>query len=305
MKLYKFAIVAAAVAALTLVSCGKNNDDDKKTDEPAPLTATIHEDVAAKVVVTDLVTLPLRPGKALKQIDFTETDRAVITEEIIDASAPALSRSSDAGKITITITTYSYKDGKYSVSGFCDVTINDEAGKVTIEAKNSAGQTQEQEVAAEVTTEGENTGGTQQKGLYRAWKIASIDVKATGPRVNIGLTFPNGDLKQIADWLKENKVEVPDEYTGYNIKTIQFTKAGSFIVEFTKADPFKGDFQIVGDAFEYKLAQEGNSLLNAEAHGTVKVQDPYCNVVINGQVKNGSETWTTKLAIKLIDADAN
>ncbi len=304
MKLiYKFAMVAAAVAALTLVSCGDKNKGGKEEEEYAPLEKPVNTAVAAKVVLSESVTLT--SGRKLKSLEFTETSRAIITEEIPSVAgiiAQGYAAPGDS-QTKVTVKTYTFSAGTYHIPGFGDVKLKSASVTIVEEGKTEADAV---EKAAEVTKTAETSGQPQvNNSLYRAWKIVETTIEANGPKVEVEMTFKHGDLDKIAAWLKDQGVKIPEEIKGYNVKTVQFTKAGSFIVEFTQAPTFSGDFSLVGEKFSYDLQVEGNSIINAHADGTVKVDDPKCYVKIVGEVKNGSEKWTTGLYLTLVDADAN
>lgn len=290
-KSFKFLALAAAAAvcAVSLVSC----NGDKKDDGPkyAPLSKPANTDVATKVSFSGSgLTLP--SGRSIKSIEFTETERAIITEELIP-------RSSDAAANVI-VTTYTFSGGEYTVKGFGKVKIASASAKVTITEEKSS-----ESVTGDASVESSSQVG-KDNNLFREWKIVEATVKADGPRVAVEMTFKHGDLYKIAQWLKDNDVDIDiEELKGYNVKGVQFTKAGSFYVYFEKADTFVGDFSLIGEKFHYDLQlQDGNSLLNGSADGSIKVDDPKCYVVVNGEVAGSKDKWTTEIKLTLVDVNA-
>ena len=87
---------------------------------------------------------------------------------------------------------------------------------------------------------------------------------------------------------------------------MNFTQAGTFFINFSKADAFTGVYNISGGTkFKYELNGEGNYIFNAVAEGSINFQKvdnvDYCFCNVNGQIKNGNDTYTSTVELTLVE----
>ena len=134
-------------------------------------------------------------------------------------------------------------------------------------------------------------------------KVESINAAVDIPNGTIQRRWTNGNIDQIAAYVYEQLgSEVPEEIKGYNIETVQFTQAGTFIITFDKAEAFYGDFSLVGEQFEYDLQVEGNSIINGHANGSLKVENGKAIFDVEGKVEDGNSSYSSKITITLVEA---
>ena len=277
-------LVAVALFSVTLVSCNKDNS---KTEEPE-FTAPANAANAKKVVVNSVV-----PGstRQVKELEFTEGGYAIIT--YIKSKADT--------EEEVEVKTYTYSNGEYTIAGFGSVKI--EGNNVTITTPSETIT-----VTATVTDTEAPQEGTVQFNLYRAWTLYDLKVSVSGGDLAAGIgklfTAPV-TMEKIDKWLKEQNVKVPEDIviTDYDIKDINFTKEGTILINFSKADPFKGVFSIGGKTFEYTLNGVGNYIFNGKANGSVDFfrEDnvDYCSWVVKGKIENGNKSYNSEIELTL------
>ena len=320
----KFLLIAASLCAVALVSCRKDNNEQKKVEE-ATFEAPAMAEAAVKVefnteatgetaapVVTETVN-GKEVQKKIKDIEFTESGYAIITKIIVKDVATS-SHATKAGdeEEDVTVTTYTFKNGEYDVKGFAVVKVNEKTKTVEIVVKDASGNTVET-VTATATTVSEGTGaeeGSAEFNLCRAWVVNRIVVGVKG-----GALGSNGvgavldapvKMADVEKQLKDNKVNLPANVvlSDYDIVDINFTQAGTFFINFTKADPFTGVYSLSQNkTFHYDLKGEGNYIFNATADGNVDFKKvdgvDYCYFNINGEFEGGNDKYTTSIEITL------
>ena len=277
-------LVAVALFSVTLVSCNKDNS---KTEEPE-FTAPANAANAKKVVVNSVV-----PGstRQVKELEFTEGGYAIIT--YIKSKADT--------EEEVEVKTYTYSNGEYTIAGF---------GSVKIEGNNVTITTPEETitVTATVTDTAAPQEGSIQFNLYRAWTLYDLKVSVSGGDLPAGIgklfTAPV-TMEKIDKWLKEQNVKVPEDIviTNYDVKDVNFTKEGTILINFTKAEPFKGEFNLSGKNFSYVLNGVGNYIFNGQASGTVDFfrenNVDYCSWSVTGKIENGSKTYNSEIELTL------
>lgn len=277
-------LVAVALFSVTLVSCNKDNS---KTEEPE-FTAPANAANAKKVVVNSVV-----PGstRQVKELEFTEGGYAIIT--YIKSKADT--------EEEVEVKTYTYSNGEYTIAGF---------GSVKIEGNNVTITTPEETitVTATVTDTATPQEGSIQFNLYRAWTLYDLKVSVSGGDLPAGIgklfTAPV-TMEKIDKWLKEQNVKVPEDIviTNYDVKDVNFTKEGTILINFTKAEPFKGEFNLSGKNFSYVLNGVGNYIFNGQASGTVDFfrenNVDYCSWSVTGKIENGNKTYNSEIELTL------
>ena len=288
MKLYsKILFVAAAMCAVTLVSCNKEKGGET---EEAEFKAPEFVDAAKKIVVSDVVPTA---EKQVKEIEFTEGGYAIITYVKTKADTEE----------EVEVLPYTVQNSEYNIPGFGKVKI--EGNNVTITTDAGATVT----VTATVTDTETPQEGTTEFNLYRAWVLYDLKVSVSGGDLKTGVgklfTYPV-TMAKIDSWLKEQKVSVPDDVTitDYDVKDISFTKEGTILVNFSKADPFVGVFKLNGKNFHYDLkGGVSNYVFNGSADGSVDFYREdnvdYCAWTILGEIKNGNKTYKSEIDFTL------
>lgn len=322
----KFLLIAASLCAVALVSCRKDNNEQKKVEEAtfeAPAMAEAAVKVQFNTEATGAAAAPIvnenndkgeLVQKKIKDIEFTESGYAIITKVIVKGNSGVQSHATKADdeEEEVTITTYTFKDGEYDVKGFAIVKVNEKTKTVEIVVKDASGNTVET-VTATATTVSEGTGaeeGSAEFNLCRAWVVNRIVVGVKG-----GALGPNGvgavldapvKMADVEKQLKDNKVNLPANVvlSDYDIVDINFTQAGTFFINFTKAAPFTGVYSLTANkTFHYDLKGEGNYIFNATADGNVDFQKvdgvDYCYFNIKGEFEGGNVKYTTSIEITL------
>ena len=277
-------MIAALCASLALISCNKEPKDNK--EDVVTLETPENVENAKKVVFTEELVLPNDTETAVSSIEFTETNRAIIVKKKLIAKADTENGTE------VVVTTYTFSGGVYNVVGFGTVTIS--GGNVTVKTTG----TSDSVTAPATVTSGTVSGNND---LFRAWKVANIAAKVDGPKVAIDMDWDHGNLDEIAAYIIRNGVDIPEEIKGYNVNEIQFTKNGTFVITFSGADAFYGSFNLSGQSFNYEL-EFGNSIINAKANGSLKVENGKAILSVNGKIENGNDTYTSTITITLKDA---
>lgn len=200
----------------------------------------------------------------------------------------------------LVLAAYVYSEGVYDISGIGSVSADSEAGTVTIQLSDE----QESTVISGAKVNDEPAAPGAAELLCRSWKVRIIDFNIKGgdlKNVSGGRIFRHGNLDVIAKAAEEDygfdfkgrKVE------GYNIESVTFTPAGTFLVQFSEADAFVGEYILdeSTETFSYVLEQGGNDILKAEAEGTLSFGASTCVLSIAGTFTADGKEYTTKLGI--------
>ncbi|MBQ9309954.1 MAG: hypothetical protein IJ222_03735 [Bacteroidales bacterium] len=304
-KFSKLFLVLAAACTVSAVSCKKDNGGSTNgtTDDFSDVVA----EYAAQAQKIDLPTetdqvITTNDGAKVKTIEFTESGYAIITKLV-----PVKVRADEdvTYEEVVFVTTFTVNGTTYTVDGFGTVTVSTSNGTTTVSvtATSTGG---DNAVSESVEVPAENvTASTSTNDLFKSWKIYVTEVSAKGGSLGnnaVEKKFTGtsaGSLDEIAVWLKDKGVKFDEQINGYVIESVTLTDAGTFLVKFNKQEPYKGDFKLSGKNFSYKFEGEGNSVLNGEANGTVEVKDGVCTLLLNGTVKNGSDTYTTVIKLTL------
>lgn len=294
-KTFKFALAAMAAAAMTL-SCTPTTTEEKEVAEP--LETPEYAEVAQKIEFAKDNTLGLR------SIEFTESGLAII-ERIQGV------KSDPTERVIIEVRTYTYNGNVFTITEFGTVTVTTSGSNTTATVTGSDGKP-----VSEPVTVPEKQDGTGIEALCRTWVVEETSITIKGgsfSSAGIGRTFQGCNVDAIAEYAKENGVNITEQIVGYKVKSISYTATGTFLIDFESAEDFKGEWKLGGfkadangvftSSFDYELDYElGNSIINANATGNIVIKDPKCVVTINGAISSGSTTYTTAIEFVLKDS---
>lgn len=294
-KTFKFALAAMAAAAMTL-SCTPTTTEENEVAEP--LETPEYAEVAQKIEFAKDNTLGLR------SIEFTESGLAII-ERIQGV------KSDPTERVIIEVRTYTYNGNVFTITEFGTVTVTTSGSNTTATVTGSDGKP-----VSEPVTVPEKQEGTGIEALCRTWVVEETSITIKGgsfSSAGIGRTFQGCNVDAIAEYAKENGVNITEQIVGYNVKSISYTATGTFLIDFETAEDFKGEWKLGGfkadangvltSSFDYELDYElGNSIINANASGNIVIKDPKCVVTINGAISSGSTTYTTAIEFVLKDS---
>ncbi len=296
-KTFKFALAAMAAAAMTL-SCTPTTTEENEVAEP--LETPEYAEVAQKIEFAKDNTLGLR------SIEFTESGLAII-ERIQGV------KSDPTERVIIEVRTYTYNGNVFTITEFGTVTVTT-SGSTTTATVTTTGNNGETVTGGVTVPEKQEGTGIEQ--LCRTWVVEETSITIKGgsfSSAGIGRTFQGCNVDAIAEYAKENGVNITEQIVGYNVKSISYTATGTFLIDFESAEDFKGEWKLGGfkadangvltSSFDYELDYElGNSIINANASGNIVIKDPKCVVTINGAISSGSTTYTTAIEFVLKDS---
>ena len=280
----KFLLVAAC-AALALVSCTKENGKQE-----VKFAAPEYSNKAVKVKINDSSTSIDLNGKSVSDIEFTESGYAVIATTAVKADDDV-----------IVVAPYTYENGEYVIEGFGKVKI--ENGKIIVTTASGT-------VTVNVTITNTETPseGSQEWNLCRAWTVADFKIAVKGGTLGsngVGKLFTNPTMAAVKAFLVENKVNIPSdvEIENYDIVDVNFTKQNTFFINFKKADPFVGVWDVSARGFHYDLTTGGNYIFNGEADGKISFEKrnnvDYCIFTVTGVIENGNDRYTSEITLSL------
>ena len=279
----RFIIIAAAFAALAaaFTSCSKE-------DHGTQLTAQANAVHAAKYTFG-------ANALGIRSVELTGGRKAIITLD------KGLSKASLGDGIEVFVTTYSVTaEGAYAVEGLGTMTVSNGDGGTTAsltpeDSENTITVTVE--VADAVEPEDAVT------KLCRSWYVTRtvIGIKGgeLGENIGVGRLFEGGNLDEIAEYLGRNGVKIDTEVKGYDITCVTFTQAGTFLVEFSGAESFLGQWKREGEMLVYDLEKGGSDLLNAHAEATLSFGTATCLFAVKGAFSSNGQDYTTNVEITL------
>ncbi len=299
---FRILICVAALATMSaVVSCNKDNGGKK---EAVVYKAPAQKAAAKKFIFENKVegeTITYDNGDVygdIFSIDNTAEGRSIILVK---------EKTKAPGDIVTVISTFTYTDGKWTIKG---------VGVIEQKTDGSVAYTQEggsTPVTVDATVVDPITGATADN-LCRLWKIESTTFVAKGGELGsngVGTTFTGkqaSSAKEIADYLAKNgNITITEDLTGYDIKTIEISDAGTLVIEFTGKPSFTADINLKGTEFTYEMvAGNDNEVINADATGKVEfagtADSPRCRFTIIGKIVNGKTTYTTNIEFVLVKA---
>lgn len=280
----KFLLVAVC-AALALVSCNKDNDkQEAKFDAPK------YANKAVKVTINDSNASVDLNGKAVSDIEFTESGYAVIGTTAVKAEGDE-----------IIVAPYTYENGEYVIPGFGTVKI--ENGKITVTTSKGTVT-----VNVSVTETATPAQGSQEWNLCRAWTVADFKIVVKGRALGsngVGKLFTNPSMAAVKTFLVDNKVNIPQDVVleDYDIVDVNFTNQNTFFINFANAAPFVGVWDVTARGFHYDLTTGGNYIFNGTADGKIAFEKrngvDYCIFTVKGAFQNGNDSYTTEVVLSL------
>lgn len=254
----KKSLMWACLAALMLplVSCNKNNEQQKAKTPATPAAFTQY---AQKLVIKDK-----NNDLAIESIEFTEAGRYLIASRVV-------TKANDPEELVYTSGTYQVNGNTYNLNGYGTVVVD--GSQITITPEGESPVTVEATAVPPMETTELTT------SICKVWKVDKVDMNISGGDIREGAAgvMVNGcNLYQIVNQLNSNyglNVD-PEPVKGMEVKCISITHQGTLIIEFTDAaqfQPFVADFELSGNAFEYEFTgnQEGNDIFNSHAKGSV------------------------------------
>ena len=281
----KKALILALAVLPVLFSCNKSNtngggaklETPKNANEAAKVT--ISESAEVKVTTKD------QKEVALKEINFMRSGRYIATAEDIGTKA--------SNVITLA-GTFTFSNGKYTLSGDLTVTVSTTSSSVTV--TTSAGETQTAD--ATVTPSNVPEGSTEDK-ICRTWTIDHIILNFE----KLGGTARYDNIVEIVNDIKAHKIDLKEDQEkailNHDIKEITLDK-DIICVTFANAEPFKGSWQLsANNSFSYKIENFNGSVFNAEATGTISFNGELAvvDIVVKSDIKdlgNGTAQLTLK-----------
>ena len=143
--------------------------------------------------------------------------------------------------------------------------------------------------------------------LSRAWKVNNTVLSARGGEipasVGVGKKFTGCNLEEIKEYLNANNANITEDLTGYVVKDLLFFPSGRFIIEFTGADPYVGEWDLKSSAFRYQfLFDDGDDIFNAVASGKVSFSGKKGLLEFNGSAKdNKGNAFSTNVSLVLLE----
>ena len=284
----KKALILALAVLPVLFACNKNNANTNGANLETPKNAkdaakvTISQSAEVKVTTKD------KKEVALKEINFMRSGRYIAVAELIETKASN----------TVTLAgTYSFSNGKYSLSG--DLTVTVSTTETSVSVTTSSGETQTAD--ATVTASTVQEGSTQDK-ICRTWVIDHLILNFE----KLGGEARYDSIKEIVNDIKAHKIELKPEQEqailNHDIKEITLDE-GIICVTFANAEPFKGSWQLsANNTFSYKIENFNGSVFSAEANGTISFNGDLAvvDIVVKSDVKDLGN-GTAKLTLKAVN----
>lgn len=290
---YVYTLLSLAMMAFVSVACTETLPSDDP-DTEATFDAPAHLNEAVKMTVTT-------PESIYKSLEMTESGLYII-------------RTKDD---LLMLGDYRFNQPTYTCQNFGDVEVIEavtRADKVeTVPSRITIRRTGESPVTVDVTVvKGSSTtdSGTLDK-LCRTWVPQKTIISVTGGSLPASLGVAHAetgcDLPGILSYLAGNGLELDVDLSGYVVKDVTFTRAGTFLIRFSGADPYEGEYQLNADCFfRYTLdgAQIGNPLINASAEGNVGFEKAdgksVCEITLRSQV-DADAGYVGKIILRLIE----
>jgi len=301
----KKSLLILALTALMIpafVSCSKDSKDEKKPVAPSFEPAKYQEEALKLTLVQGQQGSDPTPVSDIHSIEFTESGLYLVKK--------LEKTKADENYIYIT-GTYTVNGKTYVMNGFGSVTIEGEGESVSVTITQVDQETGKEETV-EVTATSETA--AEQNDVYRTWKVDELYIKVTGgnlDKAGVSKTFKGCDLKEISQYLKENKVNFDDaDLEKYNVKDITISGCGTFMIQFTAADPYIGESDVNSGKFSYDFSASngGNKIINAKGDGSIefymnKQNQERCALTLNGTISGNSTTYDSKIEFRLKAAE--
>lgn len=268
----KIFVYALGAMALLAVSCNKNNS----AQPSAPATQEL-----AQVIKFPT---PLVVGAySFQSIELTEASRYIAEY----TQTKALDSEILFGKFT-------FSNGVFTLEGLGSLTI--EGNTVSLNPSTAGSGT----ITVQATIIPTSSKDPNVVSASRNWKVTKVIVGVTGKTEggkNVGgeKIFNSLDLGKIAQWAKNEGLTISDEdmnnLAQYSVTEVCLTAAGSFVVDFSQADPIYGQYNLASTNLAFTISKDKIPFL---ADGK-----------ITGSIQFSGNTCTTELKTGLVHNDVH
>ena len=269
--------IAWALAALMIVPVSCNKGNVPQMEEPATK--------ALAQVITFNKESAVIGSYTIDKIELTEAGRYIIAYRNWPNGTKAVVEPEEHYYYVTGTYTVSGSD-TYVLSGFGTVEVS--GNTVTIEPEH--GDT----VTMTVTTEPSVEDTPLNDNVARTWKIDNVRLGiTTGSGVTVNVTKQGCDIHAIAAELKDKGVNVdPDTFEGFIVNEITFTKSSTFMISFTRKNPYVGEYTLSSDGkFHCELDGASQEIFyNGTMDGTVTFEGNTLIFTVNIAVSNGEVT---------------
>jgi len=234
MKKYFFLMALLAIAPLSLISCGDDDEADSGGSTPAvTLPVPTNKNDAAKFTVSNASAKVNGRLVTITGVEFTESGNYIMTYR---ETAATRDGSFNLG----------YYMGTYLLSGDSEYTLSD-FGEIVIKGKSGneyvllIRPASEDEFETPATKWNDIASGTETDYLCREWTVINTRIMGTvnnnGKQVKLGRDFPGKcDLNQLIDYAIENGANITDHIDDNSIiQGINFTQAGTYCIRFNRS----------------------------------------------------------------------
>ena len=312
----KKSLLIFALAALMMpafVSCSKDNKDKDIKDATPTFEAPKFQNEAMKLTLVQTPPVTPEPGEQpaptsdIKSIEFTEGGIYIVARYNRPTSTSTVTKADDDEDLIYITGTYTMNGKTYVMEGFGTVTVEGEGETVSVtitEIDNETGEetTYDVEGNAEVPEETND--------VYRTWIVDELYIKVTGgdlDKAGVSKTFKGCNMREIADYLKKNKVSFDDsDLDKYNITNITISGMGTFLIQFSDADPFVGVSDVNSGKFEYDFSASkgGNKIINVKGTGFIDFymnasNQERCALTLIGSIEGNSTKYDSKIEFRL------
>lgn len=300
MKLFKY-LAIAAFASIIAVACGKDDKGGAKLSESK--------------YYQESITIPILSPEnfnGIEQLDFFADGTGLARKQKNFVAPTGLTPRKKMAEYEYVVFTYTVNGDVYTIIGLfetgkkCTLQYDEQAGTLTIVTTENG---EEKTIVVEnVGQPAPNLQFDDIVKLCRKWKVKSIDIHVSGGdlsgTISGGQIFKHGDLYKIAQAIKAKGVNFnAEELNGYEITSVDFSKAGTILVQFKNKAPYAGSYNISAGGFSYQLDYgKGNNIINAEAAGSITIGGGECKLDLVGSITGSSSAYETSIAIILIPA---
>lgn len=234
----------------------------------------------------------------VESIDNTAEGRSIIVLRSLDDNCAS------GEDIFTAISSYEYSEGAWIIDGLGEIRIKDEGTVVFTDKDNEL-----HEVSATIV---EPLTGTVADNLCRLWRIYSttVDLKCNKPGVaDVRRYFyypDSSNLQTIASYIARNCGIDAGALKGAEVKTIEVTDGGSFVIDFVEdyREPpvFNADIRLEDDSFYYNLLT-GHSNIIFDSNARVMVSfdgienSPKCRIAFDEVNVDGVNSYSVEFLL--------
>lgn len=249
-----YRILLAGIAVALFASCELSNPD---TPHVVSLPDPPFKGVAEKFMIQGQI--------PFKSLELTESGDYIALQTEIPGHP--------GEKIEKTLTgSYTGSDNHFNLKGLGDLKIIDTRAATELVLTLEDGTV----IRMIADMDGDTLTGTFADNLCRTWKPKETLIQVMGDEVptslGVGRVFPGCDPAVVAAYLKDNGLEVTEDFSGYKVLTISLTAKGTIKVVFEGVEPFVGEWDpnlATGD-FSYDFDEEDYSYEVISEYGTGK-----------------------------------